>query len=444
MAQLGIENVLAVGHDEPVNVYVDEGRITRIGADREPAVQVIDGAGARLLPGMVDTHVHLMDPGEPDREDFPSGTAAAAASGVTTVLEHTHSRPVRTEGDLRAKREHLEGRSWVDFGLVSHAWPGKVEEAAGLWRAGVAYFKLFTCDTHGVPAHDAASLLEHFDRYAELDAPCLVHCEDDALTASAERELREQGRTDGMAIAEWRNALAEEVAVAEVALLARHTGARVGIAHCSSPAVASLASRERAAGAALAAEACPQYFLLRAGELAEQGTLRKFTPPARARDDRDEERMWELLREGELTFVSSDHAPSTRAQKSQGIWDAPFGLPGLDTTMALLLDAAVRGQLTFEELVRVYSEAPARQYGLWPRKGALRPGADADLLLIDPGSERTLRNEDVRSKAGWTPYAGRRVRGRVVAAWLRGEQVADDGAPVGERRGRFVPGAGAE
>jgi dihydroorotase (multifunctional complex type) len=426
-----------------LDVHISGGRIALVGPS-QPAQEEIDASGLLVLPGMVETHAHLMDPGDPAREDFPSGTAAAVANGVTTILEHTHSHPVRTADDLAAKREHLTGRSWIDFGLVAHAWTGMADEAERLWREGAAYFKLFTCTTHGVPGHDAASLLEWFGRLARLRAHCLVHCEDEALTAAAEARLQEEGRSDPRVIVEWRNRNAEQVAAAVVGVLSRNTGAAVGIAHCSSPAVVALIERERAAGARLAAEACPQYFLLREQDIDRFGPLRKFTPPARARIDADEDEMWRLLRAGQLTFMSSDHAPSTAAQKHESsIWQCHFGLPGLDSTMPLLLDAAGRGKLAMEDVVRVYSTAPARHYGLWPRKGALEAGADADLALVDPDAEWSLSDDRVRSKAGWTPYAGRSVRGRVVRTLLRGVTVAENGEPAGAPAGRFLPGAGA-
>jgi dihydroorotase-like cyclic amidohydrolase len=154
--------------------------------------------------------------------------------------------------------------------------------------------------------------------------------------------------------------------------------------------------------------------------------------------------MWRLLRSGVLTHMSSDHAPSTLEQKRAGdIWNVHFGLPGLDSTMALLLDAVARGHLAYEDVVRVYSERPAQIYGLWPRKGRIAVGADADVVLVDPGAQRTLRSADVLSKAGWTPFDGRTVRGRVVLTFLRGTPVAEEGRPLDERTGRFVPGRGA-
>lgn len=426
------------------NIAVRAGRIVHVGPERPAATETIDADGLFVLPGGVDTHVHLMDPGAPEREDFPSGTAAAAASGVTTIIEHTHGHPVRTVADLADKRRHLLGRSHVDYALAAHAWPGHTDDVAPLWEAGAAFFKVFTCTTHGIPGHDAAALWAHLRATGVLDAVSLVHCEDESLTEGAERLLREAGRTDGGIVPEWRSREAELVAVAVTALLVRLAGARATVAHVSHPEVAGYIAAERARGARLAAEGCPQYFLLREHEVLTAGPLRKFTPPARARTSADEATMWELLRAGDLTHMSTDHAPATLGQKADGdIWSVHFGLPGLDSTMALLLDAVGRDRLSLEDVARVYAERPARIYGLWPAKGSVRAGADADLVLVDMAAERILRNEDVLSKAGWTPYDGRPVHGRVVRTLLRGETIAADGRPTAGFRGEFLPGAGA-
>jgi dihydroorotase (multifunctional complex type) len=436
---LAVEGAVAVTSRgrAPLHCYVRDGVIAALTSERLAARERVDATGLHLLPGMVDTHVHLMDPGPTEREDFPTGTAAAAAAGVTTIVEHTHAAPVRDAGELAAKRAHLEGRSHVDYGLAAHVWPDRLDRLPELWAAGVTFFKLFTCTTHGVPGLDAARLWDAFGRLADVRAACLVHCEDESLTAEAERVLRAAGREDFGILPEWRSREAELVSVAVVALLARLTGVRATVAHVSSPEVADLVTAARAEGADVRAEACPQYFLLREDEVLTEGALRKFTPPARARTDADEQRMWALLRAGVLAHVSTDHAPSTRAQKGEGgIWDVHFGLPGLDTTLPLLLDAAVRGHLALEDVVRTYAEAPAARYGLAPRKGRLAVGADADLVLADLSPTRTLTDAEVVSKAGWTPYAGREVHGRVIATYLRGH-------PTGDLTGRFLPGPGA-
>jgi allantoinase len=427
-----------------LHVGVRDGLITHVGPDRPGAAEVVDATGLLVLPGMVDTHVHLMDPGPTEREDFPTGTTAAALAGVTTIVEHTHAHPVREPRDLRDKLGHLQGRANVDYGLAAHVWPDRLDRLAGLWEAGVAFFKVFTCTTHGVPATLPGTLLQVFEALARFGGTALVHCEDEHLTAEAERLLKASGRDDPAVIIEWRNREAELVAAATVALMARLTGARITVAHVSSAAVADVLHRERMQGADIAAEACPQYFLLREDEILTEGAFRKFTPPARARTDDDEAQMWQLLRGGVLTHLSTDHAPATRAQKTEGsIWDVHFGLPGLDTTLPMLLGAAADGRLAYEDVVRAYAETPARRYGLYPRKGHLGIGADADVVLVDPTDEWMLADEHVRSKAAWTPYAGRRVRGRVTASYLRGQLLARDGRVEAEAQGRFLPGLGA-
>jgi dihydroorotase (multifunctional complex type) len=426
------------------NVAVKDGYISYIGPDRPSASKVVDALGLLVMPGAVDTHVHLMDPGSTDREDFPTGTSAAAAAGVTTIVEHSHGQPVRTVEDLRDKLSYLNGRANVDFGLAAHAWPSQTHVIPALWEAGVAFFKVFTCTTHGVPGHDAFALRAHLQATALAGAVSLLHCEDESLTSGAEALLRGEGRSDGGILTEWRNRDAELVAVAVAALLVRRTGARATVAHVSNAEVASYVAAERGRGARLAAEACPQYFLLREDEVHEHGALRKFTPPARARTTGDEAQLWRLLRDGVLTHMSTDHAPSTLQQKREGdFWTAQFGLPGLDSTMAILLDAAANGHLAYEDVARVYSEVPAKTYGLWPAKGRLAPGSDGDVVLVDASKKRTLRNEDVVSKAGWTPFDGRAVTGQVVSTYLRGALVAENGKPTDGRTGRFRPGAGA-
>ncbi len=427
-----------------LNVYVRDGRVAAVTPEVLDADRRVDATGLLVLPGMVDTHVHLMDPGDPSREDFPTGTAAAAARGVTTIVEHTHGHPIRTVAELRDKQSHLDGRANVDYGLAAHTWPDHLDDLADLWAAGVTFFKIFTCTTHGVPGLDAADLQRAFAAIAAFDGTALVHAEDESLTEEAERLLKATGRDDPAIVYEWRSREAELVAVAVTCLLVEHTGVHASIAHVSNPQVAEVIADTRRRGIPIGAEACPQYFLLREHEVLEHGAFRKFTPPARARTDADEEAMWRLLRAGLLTHVSTDHAPATREQKTDGsIWDVHFGLPGLDTTLPLMIDAALRGRLSLEDLVRRYAAQPARWYGLHPRKGHLGVGADADVVLVDPAPVGVVSDEDVISKAGWTPYAGREARGRIVATYLRGQVIAADGVPAREATGTFLAGPGS-
>jgi allantoinase len=429
----------------PLDVYVREGQVMTLESrdQRHLASRVIEAEDLLVLPGMVDTHVHLMDPGDESREDFPSGSAAAACNGVTTIIEHTHAWPVSTVSRLAEKRDYLQGRSYIDYGLAAHVWPDHLAELASLWRAGVTFFKIFTCATHGVPATHADLMLDVLSDIAGFDGACLVHCEDDLMTARAEKLLREGRRADAGVLPEWRSREAELVAVGTVALLARLTGARVTIAHMSNPEALAVLGAQRQLGSPAVAETCPQYLLLREDEVLQYGTFRKFTPPARIRSNADADAMWTAFNSDAVHILSTDHAPSTAEHKRAGdIWNAPFGLPGLDSTFPLLLDAALTGRTSLERVVAAYAQAPARRYRIHG-KGQIAPGADADLILVDPSARRTLTDETVRSKAGWTPYAGRTVRGQVLTTLLGGSVIVENGKLVGERNGRFLPGPGA-
>jgi dihydroorotase (multifunctional complex type) len=446
--QLGIENgTIVTGRGRyQGNIYVEDGRIAGItSGERFPADRTINADGLFILPGMIDGHCHFQDPGDSTREDFPHGSSAAAIGGVTTLIEHTHSDPVTTPAFLDEKVRYLEKRSVVDFGLAAHVWPTNYDTVADLWRAGVTFFKIFTCTTHGVPALLPGPMLRVFRNLAAVDALCLVHCEDETITDDNEALLRAAGRNDFGIILDWRTREAEQVAANTVTLLARMTGVRAIIAHISHPPVVRLIERERAAGARLWAEACPQYFYLREEEVLTEGPFRKFTPPCRSAAEG--EALWPLLQSGALTHISTDHAPSTREQKEAGrqdIWECHFGLPGVQTTLTMMLNAVSEGKLTLERLVDAYAEAPARLYRLAPRKGRIEPGADADLVLVDLSRTHTISDEEMVSKAGWTPYAGRTVKGAPVMTVSRGAVVAANGKVEADPgHGRYIPGPGS-
>jgi dihydroorotase (multifunctional complex type) len=447
MHDLGIEGGWLIGPHgrRRHNVYIDGERVVEVTPEQRPALITVPADGLLVMPGMVDLHVHLMDPAATDREDFPSGTAAAARAGVTTIVEHTHAGPVRTPDDLAAKRRHLADRSRVDYGLAAHAWPDRLDGVAALWSAGATFFKVFTCTTHGVPGFGTVALLELLQRARAAGALCLIHCEDEAITAEAERQLRAAGRLDPELLPEWRSREAEMVALASTGALAAATGARVITAHVSHPRALDVVAAARRLGGPIGIETCPSYLTLLESEVTAYGPLRKFAPPARARDAGDLDAMWKALASRRITHVATDHAPSTRSQKGDGdFWAAPFGLPGLDTTLAVLLDGASKKQLTYERIVEAYSTTPARLAGLYPRKGRIARGSDADVVLVDPRQRWTVRSGDILSKAGWSPFEGRTLTGRAVATFLRGRRIADErGFLAAPGIGRWLPGPGA-
>jgi dihydroorotase-like cyclic amidohydrolase len=409
------------------NVYIKSGKIAGLGHLEMQSGHSFDASGLLVMPGMVEAHAHLMDPAETDREDMPTGTAAAAAQGVTTLIEHSHCTAVHSGAEFAAKKDYLKNRSVVDFGLAAHFPTESIDHIGEAVAAGAAFIKVMTCTTHGIKGVTGGSLYAAMKRYGNTRIPFLVHVEDESLTAAAEAELKSAGRQDGGIVTEWRNQLAEEVAAQGVAAIAAATGALTVIAHCSHPEIFRIAQSARQRGADIWTEACPQYFALKEDEVLSQGALRKFTPPTRMRSDDDVEAMWACI--DKRCYFASDHAPSTLSQKQHGsIWTVPFGLPGIDTTFRFLLDSAARGRISYPMIAELYSRRPATLYGYYPRKGTLLPGADADVVLVDPDVEYEMTNEMVLSKAGWTPYAGRIFRGRTRAVFLRGRQIAAEGA----------------
>lgn len=202
----------------PAHLYVRDGRIAAVGTERLSSHRSVDAAGLYVLPGMVDAHVHFMDPGATEREDFITGSSAAAVGGVTTVIEHTHAWPVCDSAAFQEKAHYLRNRSLVDFGLAAHVLPDRVDAIPGVWDAGALYLKVFTCTTHGIAGLSPSDLLAAFGKAAALGAICLVHCEDEFITAAAERALLASGRRDFGVIPLWRSREAELVAVNTVAL----------------------------------------------------------------------------------------------------------------------------------------------------------------------------------------------------------------------------------
>ena len=433
--------VVTPSDETEIDLYIHDGKVIGLGRLDLSSREVVNGRGLFLMPGMVDAHVHFMDPGDSTREDFPTGSAAAAIAGVTTVIEHSHGSRVTNGKTLQKKVEYLKDRSVIDYALGAHFSTNGLEEIQEVLQEGAAFIKVFTCTTHGVDAVENGVLFRAMKRFASEGALYLVHAEDESLTRVAEKELRHAGREDGMVIPEWRNLLAEQVAVTTVGQLTKASGANVVVAHCSHPTIVDIVSQYRARGARIRAEGCPQYLYLREDEIMQLGAFRKFTPPARALRSEDLEAMWERLRNGSISYLASDHAPSTRPQKTEGsIWDVHFGLPGIDTTFPVMLDAVCRGALSLSRLVELYASMPARIYGFYPQKGTLQVGSDADFILVDVKGTRVIEDKDVRSKSGWTPFAGREVKGRVVATYLRGKKVAGEGRCLASPgTGKFMP-----
>jgi dihydroorotase (multifunctional complex type) len=426
----------------PGVLYIREGKIVGItqAPENHPS-EVIDAHGLYILPGAIDGHVHMMDPGYTEREDFITGTRAAARGGVTTVIDHHRTEPqVFGAKELLGKKEYLKTRSIVDFGLLGGLSLTNLGNLRGLWEAGALGFKGFTCELHEADALRIGNLMEILQEIRKFNGVALFHCEDDSLLKKTEERLRKQGRKDPLSVSEWRSPEAEELAVRALIYAARKTGARVAVAHTSLPSLVLEQAAARAQGVCIYTETCAQYLYLTEEDLKAKGPFAKFTPPPRKKEE--VEKMGWCLAQGLIDMVNSDHCPYPRSDKEAGledIWRAPFGIPGVETAISILLDGVATGKWTLSQVVEVRSEKPAMIYGLAGQKGFLRLGNDADLIFVDLKRKRRLEDTQILSKCGWTPYHGKEMTGDVALTMVRGKVVMREGKVIGEPGwGRFI------
>ncbi len=436
---------------ERIDLGIARGRVVGLyppGA-APSARHTTDATGLLVFPGFVDAHFHCRAPGHPEREDFTSGTAAAAAGGVTTVLE----MPIAAEGVhnaaiFRQRRELAEAHAHVDVALWGGggAAEGDIADMAG---AGAVGFKVFL---HSAPAGrerefaglcvgDSAALLRSFQAVARTRLPCAVHCEDGTLVDDGIAALRARQECRPIAHAWSRPAVVEAVAVAQVLALGEWTGVSLHLPHISTAWALRLAREAKARGQSVTLETCPHYVFSDESALGVCGPYAKINPPLRPISDAVALR--EGLSDGSVDLVASDHAPYTREEKELGrrdIFAAPSGSPGVELLGPLLIDHAVRGGMPLTAVVRLLSAVPARRFGL-ERKGRLTPEADADVVLVDPRREVRVvpAAMHTRSRDSAQLFAGRTLTGAIVETVVRGLTVFREGEVVGPAgHGRFV------
>jgi allantoinase len=395
-----------------------------------------------LMPGLVDTHVHVNDPGRASWEDFGTATAAAAAGGITTILDMPLNclPPTVTPEALEVKRAAAAGRCFVDVGFWGGAVPGNGSQLRPLREQGVFGFKCFLADS-GVPEFPPlrpAELEEDLRLLRPLDVPMIVHAEDAGILAAAPAP---GGRSYGSFLCS-RPGAAEDAAVATVTGLARRTGARVHILHLSSADALDLIRGARRDGVRVTAETCPHYLVFSAGEIPDGATQFKCCPPIR--DAGNRERLWAGLADGTIGCVVSDHSPCTPELKCLETGDfgtAWGGIASLQVGLSAVWTQARRRGWSVADVARWMSAGPARIAGL-RRKGAIEEGRDADFCVFAPDEEWVVDPAKLRHKNPVTPYAGLSLAGVVRATWLRG-WLAGDATPHGRLLAAGAPGAEA-
>jgi allantoinase len=430
-------------------VVIRDGTIVGLVADDAvlPRHEVLDASGCWILPGGIDPHCHFEEPGGTSREDFATGTMSAAAGGITTCIEHPLTMPPTTSADLlREKRMLAEAKAVVDVGLYGGMVPESITQIPAMHAAGAMGFKAFLPPSDpSYPHVNDAEFLEGLRCCASLGALTLVHAENGTLLEHLTAVLQKAGRHDPAAHAESRPPFVELEAVSRAIMLADAASARLQVVHLTIADGAKLAKRYKTNGQPLSLETCPQYLILDEEDLIRLGPWAKCAPPLRSREN--VERLWDYVLDGTIDCLVSDHAPYRSEEKAAGIddiWAAPNGLQVIQTMLPLVLDEAVnRRGMALEAFVRFSSTNAARILGLYPAKGTILPGSDADLLIYDPEAVWSVDPQALFSKHKWTPFAGRQVRGKVVQTLVRGRPVYRDGEIVAlPSSGRFLPGPG--
>ncbi|HEY4242735.1 MAG TPA: allantoinase AllB [Kofleriaceae bacterium] len=436
--------VVTGGAERPAAIHIRGGTIERVAdwADVPAGAHLEDAGELAVLPGVVDTHVHLNEPGRADWEGFATATAAAALGGATTLVDMPLNSipPTTTREGFAAKRAAARGQVAVDVGFWGGVVPGNVPELAGLVADGVRGFKCFLVDS-GVEEFGwvgERELAPAMGELARLGSTLLVHAEVAGPIDAAAPGLAHADPRKYATYLASRPPAAEEEAIALVTRLCRDTRARTHIVHHSAASALEQLRAARADGLPLTAETCPHYLHFTAEAIPDGATAFKCAPPIR--DAANREALWAALADGTLELVASDHSPCNPALKAmeQGDFAAAWGgVSGLQLALSVVwTEASARGH-TLVQIARWMSEAPARLARL-PQKGAIEAGRDADLVIFDDEVGMRVEPAKLRHKHKVTPYAGEALRGEVRATFVRGQCIARDGKLLATTQGALV------
>lgn len=420
-------------------IGVKNGIITTISSYELKGERMIDASGKLVLPGTIDPHVHLRAPGNEYRETFLTGTQEAALGGVTTILEMPISSPPPYSPEILYNRMALaEREAVVDIAFFGAAGIDQKDSIIPCSQAGIVGFKTFLHEAPagrekefiGLTAPDTGDQYELMEILSKTGVITAFHAENNDMIKKNITRLRAEGYVSPIFHERSRPPVVEIETTAKVLLFAEKTGAKVEIAHISTPEAAELVRQAKLKGVYAIAETCPHYLFLNEDALIKFGAFAKCNPPVRSEEER--QKMWDYLLMGYFDFIGSDHAPYTREEKERGngdIFVPPAGFPGLSTRLPLMFTAVKEQKLSLEQMVNLIAENPARIFGLYPQKGVIMVGSDADFVIIDPLRKGIIEKEKMftKCKDSALVYDGWEVFGQPERTIVRGHDVYHNG-----------------
>lgn len=409
------------------SIAIEEDKIFKIGKETQMpnADQKTNLKNLLVLPGLIDEHVHLRDEGKDYKEDFQTGTAAAVAGGFTTVLDMPNNEPVTMSAQTLRDRMGIASRKiLVNVGFYSE-FPKKMREAQDIVSQGAVGFKLFMgCQIGGLDIDNDESLIDGFKEAAKLKFPVAVHAEDRALLTKNEEKLKQAKKNSTAA---FQNAHSEQVelkAIQRLLKVSAPTGARLHFCHVSTEDGLNSIWEAKKSGRKVTCEVTPNHLMLSTNELERSGQMLIMAPPLR--NKKQVEALWKGLDAGWVDVLGSDHAPHALSEKSaSSVWDVKVGVPGLETTLPLMLTQVKKNRLSIGQVVQLLAEKPAEIYGL-KNRGYLEPGMNADLTVVDFNFKFKIEAAKFKSKAKYSPYDGWEVSGKPVKTYVNGSLVFDE------------------
>ncbi|AGK54269.1 allantoinase [Bacillus sp. 1NLA3E] len=405
-----------------------QGKIVEVstGIPETKGKQQYDAMDLHILPGLIDTHVHLNEPGRAEWEGISSGSRSLAAGGVTTYFDMplNSSPPTINRENYMKKKQLANQLSLVNFQIWGGLVPENLDQMEELKDCGVIGFKAFMSGSGIDDFHssDELTLYKGMEKISNLNMILAVHAESDHINLPLTQKIIEEGRYTGKDYSESRPVASEIEAVQKVITLAKMTGCKLHIVHASSSRVVGKIQQAKLDGVDISVETCPHYLSLTVDHLDELGAIAKCAPPLR--DKQEVELLWKSLQRGEIDMIGSDHSPSPIEMKGGNIFEAWGGISGAQSMLNILLEEGYwKRQIPLETIVRLTSSAPAKRFNLYPTKGSLNVGSDADITIIDLKQAFILKKDDLFYKHPHSPYIGKKFRGKIIATLVNGRCV---------------------